>query len=174
MDNDNLHLPIKMLEQRFRSVMVRLPALLGNEAINFILDNFKKQGFMGASFTPWQKRKNPNKWGQAPKRNGRAILVDTGKYRRSWRIVRMTNDTTVIGSDDPKAETHQNGLRIGQIQKVESFERKGVGKTKQTVKAHTRRINQNIPKRPVIGDSPYLRARLVRIINSEILKAVRR
>ena len=173
MDNQNLHIPILELERRFRSIMVRMPALLGNEAVNFVLDNFKLQGFMGATFQPWLKRKNPTKWGQAPKRNGRAVLIDTGQLRRSIRIVRTTADSVLIGTDDPKAKAHNEGLKIGLIQKVGSYERKGVAKKKVTVKEHTRRINQNIPKRQFIGDSPYLRTRLSRIIQVEIMKALR-
>lgn len=194
---NNWHIPIQQLQRRLRAVMVRLPLLAGNEAIKFILDNFRHQGFMGDSLQPWRKRKNPNRWGQSPKRNGRALLVDTGRLRRSWRIVTIRQDMVSVGSDDPKAKVHNEGLRIGQIQQVKAHERKRFSKSKIgtgtysiksqkenqktvksvsgtiSVKAHTRRINQNIPKRQMIGKSTHLDNRIKRIITAEIMKAVK-
>lgn len=194
MDNQNITLPLEELERRFKSVAVRLPLLMGNEVVNFALDNFKRQGFLGDSLQPWRPRKNPNKWGQAPKRNSRAILVDTGRLRRSIRVVRSNWQEIVIGTDVPYAKAHNEGLRIGEIQKVKQHTRKitkiGIVKTisqkkktkiefgrKQTgtttVAAHTRRVNQNIPARRFLGDSPYLRATLQRVAAAEILKALK-
>ncbi len=173
MDNTKITLPIEELERRFKSVAGTLPILVGNEVVNFALDNFKKQGFLGASFQSWNARKNPNAWGQKPKRNGRALLVDSGRLRGSIRVLRTSWDAVVVGSDVPYAKAHNEGLRVGQIQSVKEFERKVKGKV-QTVRAFTRHINQDIPQRQFLGDSPYLRERLQRIIGTEILKAFRK
>lgn len=173
MDNDKIHIPIAELERRFKAILIRLPAIAGNTALNFFLDSFKNQGWLGNTLQPWLKRKDPTKWGQHPPRNGRALLVLTGKMRRATRITKVNQDTVGIGNDDPKAKAHNEGLRIGQIQKVGSYTRNTVGRKPATVKAHTRRINQNIPKRQFIGDSPYLTAQLKRIISAEIMKALR-
>jgi hypothetical protein len=50
---------------------------VGNEVVNFSLENFKRQGFLGATFQPWPKRKNPTKWGTKVKNNNRALFVNT-------------------------------------------------------------------------------------------------
>lgn len=191
MSNTNITIPLQELQRRFESVVLRLPKMAGNIAINFALDNFKNQSFLGETLQPWRPRKTPNKWGQTPPRNNRKILVDTGRLRRSIRIVSSTHNMVTIGSDVPYAKAHNDGVRLGEIQKVSSHTRKLNGiatiqsiKTKRsrkvkvqtgetTVKAHTRRINQNIPARPFLKDSPYLRAKLERTIAAEILKITR-
>jgi len=194
MSNENITLPIQELERRFRSVIVRLPVLAGNEVVNFALDNFKRQGFWGDTLQPWRPRKNPNKWGQAPKRNSRSILVDTGRLKRSIRMVSHNLEEVVIGSDVPYAKAHNDGLRQVETQNVKEHTRKitkvGIVKTvsrkkktniefgrKQTgsttVAAHTRKINQNIPARKFLGQSQYLNNQLSRVVEAEILKALK-
>jgi phage gpG-like protein len=158
---------IRALQKRFKSVLGRMPRILGNEVVNFTLDNFQRQGFLGNSFEPWAKRKEG--WGK-DNRKGRAVLTNTGRLRRSVRIVQATQDMVVIGTDVPYAKAHNEGLRIGLIQTVKSFTRKsGV-----EVKAHTRRVNQNIPRRKFMGKSPYLEARLKRVTTAELMKELKR
>jgi phage gpG-like protein len=183
MDNSQITIPIKDLQGRFKQVLLRLPAMAGNEVVNFALDNFNRQGFLGDSFQPWRLRKNPTKWGKAPKRNGRAILVDTGQLRRSIRVIRTTGDEVVVGTDVPYARAHNEGLRLDEIQQVKEHQRKvntiATLKGKKaaarmiTVKAHTRRINQDIPRRQFLGNSQYLNNRLNRMAAAELLKALR-
>lgn len=190
-ENQNITLPIAELERRFKAVYLRLPVIAGNEVVNFALDNFKRQGFLGDTLQPWRPRKNPNKWGQAPKRNSRAIGVDTGRLRRSFRIIRSNLEETVVGSDVPYAQPFNDGVRLGEIQSVKQHTRKITTvakvssiKTKKTklqkvqtgtatVAAHTRQINQNIPARKILGQSPYLNNQLSRVIGAEILKALK-
>lgn len=81
------------IDQQFNAVMDRLkktvetlPQIIANEAVNFMLDNFQKQGFQGDEvLLPWAKRKNPNAWGK-PDDTGRALLIKSGRGRRSIRI----------------------------------------------------------------------------------------
>lgn len=163
------NLSIKELESRFKGVLVRLPAIAGNEVVNFALDNFKKQGFLGNSFQPWAKRKTFGSWGKANSREGRALLVKTGQLRRSIRVTSITTNSVTVGSNVPYAKTHNEGLRLGFIQTVKPFTRKNG----QSVKQHSRRIDQRIPARPFLADSPYLTAKLKRVITAEIMKALR-
>lgn len=196
MDNQNIILPIQELERRFKTIIVTLPVIAGNEVVNFALDNFKRQGFLGDTLQPWKPRKNPNKWGQTPKRNSRALLIDTGKLRRSIRIVRSNLEEVVVGSDVPYAKAMNEGVRLGEIQNVKSFTRKtmskkvGIIKTvslkkstkiewgkyqtgEHIVKAHKRRINQTIPARPFLAQSQYLNNQIARAVGAEILKALK-
>lgn len=179
---------IEQLRQQFRGAYLRLPIILGNEAVNFTLDNFRLQGFMGASFQRWLPVKQ-NSWGK--KKRGNSILISSGRLRRSIRIVQLNADMVSIGSDVKYARAHNEGLRMGFIQQVKGHERKitGIGTvhsiaTKRTrkvkvqvgsqnVKAHTRRVDMRIPPRPFMGNSPYLNARLKRAGTALFLREIR-
>ena len=157
---------ILKLDARFRQATGRLPIVLGNEAINFVLDNFQMQGFMGNTFEKWLPRKQG--W-KKDKRTGRNILIDKGRLRRSWRIAGTSRDYVSIGTDVKYARAHNEGVRLGVIQSVQSYTRRN----NQNVKAHTRRIDMRIPQRKMIGDSPYLRARLIRAARLMYMKEIR-
>lgn len=167
--NENFALPIQEIQKKIKAALLVVPIKLGQETVNFALDNFKRQAFLGNANEPWSPRKNPTKWGQVPKRNGRALLVSSGRLRRSIRITKLNADSVSVGSDVPYAKTHNEGLRIGQIQQVKAFTRKNG----QVVSAHVRKIDQRIPARPFLKQSPYLTTKLKRILNAEILKALR-
>lgn len=185
MDNAGITIPIQELERRFRSVIVRLPAIVGNEAVNFFLDSFRNQSFAGNSMQIWPSRKDPNKWGKV-KRPGRALLINTGRLRRSIRVVRSSFDSVTIGTDVPYAKAQNEGFKGTVVQSVKGYQRNVFGKVKsssgrtkkgivgsQTVSPHQRTIKQNIPKRQFMGNSPYLNARIKRICEAEILKVLR-
>lgn len=158
---------IRDIERKYRSVYYRLPLLVGNEAVNFVLDNFRLQGFMGNTFQKWVPRKS-NTWGKRDRR-GAAILIGTGRLRRSWRITRLGRDFVAVGSDVKYAKAHNYGLRMESVQTVKGYTRK----SGSFVSSHERRINMRLPKRQMIGDSPYLRARLKRIAMAAFLKEMR-
>lgn len=157
---------ILMLDQKFRNATARLPLVIGNEAVNFTLDNFRMQGFMGNSFQRWVSRKQG--W-KKDNRSKRAILIDKGRLRRSIRITSLSRNHVAIGTDVVYARAHNEGLRLGVIQTVKGFTRRNG----QAVKAHTRKIDQRIPKRQFMGDSPYLRTRIIRVAKLEYLKEIR-
>lgn len=157
---------IRIIQERYKSVFLRLPIIVGNEAVNFILDNFRSQGFQGSTFEPWAKRRRG--W-KRDHRSNRNVLIDKGRLRRSWRVTKTGPDHVAIGSDVPYAKTHNEGLRIGQIQTVKGFTRKDGA----NVKPHVRKIDQNIPRRRMIGKSPYLDARLKRVASAQFLKEIR-
>jgi phage gpG-like protein len=172
------------------------PTILGNDAVNFFLDSFKKQGWLGNSFTPWPARKIVTRWGKTKRNNGRAILIDSGRLRRSIRVTSATSNAIKIGTDVPYAKAHNEGTRIrGVIQQVSAHTRKktraGITskKTLKTrsnitfgrintgasiqVKAHTRRIDMRLPKRQFMGYSPYLDKALKRRLMAELMKVNR-
>jgi phage gpG-like protein len=157
---------IAILAKRFKGVWLRVPLLVGNEAINFTLDNFRRQGFLGSTFQPWATRKTG--W-KKDKRKGRAILTDTSRLKRSIRITKLSADEVAYGTDVKYAQAHNEGLKLGIIQSVKSFTRKSGAE----VKAHTRRIDQRIPKRQFMGNSPYLNARITRVVSAAFLKELK-
>lgn len=176
------------MEQALREISHRLPAQVGAEAVRFSKESWQRQGWLGNTFQPWQLRRG------GKNNAGRAILMQSGRLRRSIRVLRATSDSVVIGTDVPYAAAHNNGFRgtvsVG-IHKRNRYkkERKGTGvysvKTKKErtrtvtsydgahwVQSHTRTMK--IPKRQFLGDSPYLRARIQRLIAAEIMKAAKR
>lgn len=158
---------IEQLRQQFKGAYIRLPIIIGNEAVNFTLDNFKLQGFMGATFQRWLPVKQ-NRWGK--KKRGKSILIGSAaRLRRSIRIVDLNADMVSIGSDVKYARAHNEGMRLGLIQTVKEFSRKNGSK----VKEHTRKINMRIPPRPFMGNSPYLNARLKRAGTALLLREIR-
>lgn len=74
-----------------------LPKRLGNEAVNHFKDNWRKQGFDDSVVTPWKKRKN----NVDP---GRAILVKTGRLRRSWDVFVQGLSRILVVNPTPYAE----------------------------------------------------------------------
>jgi len=157
---------ILKLDAQFKRGTARLPLIIGNEAVNFTLDNFRMQGFMGNTFQRWVSRKQG--W-KKDRRSNRALLIDKGRLRRSIRITSLSAAHVAIGTDVKYARAHNEGLRLGIIQTVKGFTRRNGS----SVTGHTRRINQRIPKRQFMGDSPYLRARLKRVAIAEYMKEIR-
>lgn len=181
-------------EQHFKDVLLYAPAMLGNDAVNFFLDRFKEQAWLGDYREQWKPRKAFTKWGKTPRNNGRAILIDSGRLRRSIRIVNASAMSVTIGTDVPYAQAHNEGSRLGVIQTVSAHKRKvnRTGIVKKTtlknrsnikfgkvaageidVKQHTRKVNQNIPRRQFMGESAYLEKQLGRRLTAELMKGQR-
>ncbi|MCP1997287.1 phage virion morphogenesis protein [Flavobacterium sp. HSC-61S13] len=164
------------LQEKLASSLRTLPAIIGEEVVNFSLLSFEQEAWSGNNQEVWPKRKNPNKWGK-PDETDRALLVKSGKLKRSIRVTRIVNNTVWVGAggvDIPYARVHNYGFRGRVDQNVREHTRtnKKTG-GKINVKAFERVINQNIPKRQFIGaeaDSPYLKARLRRMSAAEIRK----
>ncbi|ODM52204.1 hypothetical protein BFF93_15760 [Elizabethkingia meningoseptica] len=161
------------LAQTFRD----LPAIVGNEVVNFTLENFEKQGWQGDSFEPWEKRKNPTAWGKKDD-TGRALLVKSGKLKRSIRIASIQADKVTIavgGADVPYARVHNEGFKGTINQQVKEHIRRGKNFKNIKVSAFNRTIQQNIPKRQFIGSeeqSPILKERIKKVCLDEIKKAM--
>lgn len=155
------------------SAIAIAPTIISEEGLNFFLDSFKNEAWLGSgAMEKWPRRKDPTKWGKM-KRPGRALLVDSGRLRRSVRIVRKSPMEIVWGSDAPYAQAHNEGMRLGIIQQVGEYTRRTKTGKKAMVHAHTRRINQNIPKRQFMGNSAYLNKRLERMLAAEFNRTLK-
>lgn len=169
---------IKQLQSKLANTFRDLPAIIGEEAVNFTQENFDAQGWQGDSFEAWQKRLNPNAWGKKDDPT-RAILIKTGKLRRSIRVSKIVEDTVYIqagGADVPYARAHNEGFSGAVHQNVGEHIRKGKKGQNIKVSAFKRTIQQNIPKRKFIGgdlESSQLRTRLRTAILEELKKIVK-
>ena len=128
----------------------RLPDVMGTAYLGFVLDNFQNQAWEGK---PWQPRKTNINQKDKKKKKSRALLIKTGRLRRSirYRVERQSGRRVVIISTDvPYAQAHNEGLFIKIKTKVRSHTRYR-GKVK--VKAHVREQQLRLPERRFIGPS---------------------
>jgi len=170
-----------------RQTLSTLPKKVGTETVNFALDNFKRQGFLGPTVQPWRPRKEVNS-----KNRGRNILVQSGRGRRSIRILRASLDEVVVGSDLPYMKAHNEGFHgtvtvRGHERMHFTRERLGTGKFTSKGKERTKTVNRlshttkvesfqrkmNLPRRQFLGASPYLETNITRIIAAEIMKTAK-
>lgn len=176
------------LVNRVAGAIGAIPRRAGVLAVNFSKDRFRHQGWFDRAPEPWAKRKKG--WGKA-ERPGRAILVKSGRLRRSIRVVSTSPDRVVIGTDVPYAKAHNEGFEGSVKQNVRAHERRKYGKIQSTsietrkrsgrrgvvgtvqVKAHSRTIDQKIPERRFIGNSALLESQLTRMITVEIQRAIK-
>lgn len=174
-------------ESHFKQVLQYAPGMLGNDAVNFFLDRFKYQNWLDSSTESWRARKR-----NIGRNKGRALLIQSGRLRRSIRITRINGLTAYIGSDVPYARAHNEGFKgtvqvkahsrnvykpekvaTGKLTKTGKMRMKTVQRLSGTnqVRAHTRRMN--IPRRQYMGYSPILEKQLQRRLQAELLKGLR-
>ncbi len=156
----------KILRQ-YAALKAALPALIGEEAVNFAKDNFRKQGFHDATVQKWQKRSS-----KAPRNKGRALLVDTGRLKRSVRVTRISGSKVYIGSDVPYAQIHNEGGQVTGNANVRAHQRRTrTGRT--SVSAHTRKIDFKMPRRQYIGPSVELSRRINKMLSKRLSNALK-
>lgn len=135
----------------------RLPALLGNTALNFFDDSWTRQGFVDQRRERWAPRKSNDK-----RKGNRKILVQSGRLRRSLRM-RTRGSRVIISTDVPYAQVHNEGGRIrGKVRVRKHTRRSPRGRV--NVRAHTRNVNINMPKRQFMGHSEVLDKRMVALV----------
>jgi phage gpG-like protein len=135
------------------------PTEAGNEALRFINENFRKQGYQGASLQPWKKNKR-----------GGTILVKSGHLRSATYFTTQPGQATVRNTL-PYAAIHNEGGTIDKTVTVKEHTRKQTtakfGKSgrklkgrelkgKATVRSHSRKMNLTMPRRQFAptADSP--------------------
>jgi phage gpG-like protein len=112
----------KQFSAQARQVIKTLPRDMGKAMLLEASDNFRRQGYEddAGSVHPWAPRKARGKPrgrtrldGQADQRyknpRQRAILVQSGRLRRSPRIVATTASSVTVGTEVPYAQPLQEG-----------------------------------------------------------------
>jgi phage gpG-like protein len=191
----NLH----TIATRLRQTMLTLPYKAGVIMVAFSKDRFKYQNWTDNGTVMWQRRSRKPGWsnkGKTPNNAGRAILIQSGRLRRSIRIVSTTTNSVTIGSDVPYAAIHNNGGMLNAQQRVRAHVRlnkkrdvtgitsasnyKGKGAARTNIKfgkqatgisqvsAHDRHLNFRMPRRRFMGESKYLTMQISRMIGAEI------
>jgi len=172
----------KRVAYNYHLVRQQIPGVVGTVAVNFFKDSFRRQGWRDRSLERWQSRSK-----QAKRNKGHAILISSGRLRNSIRITEQNFNRTVIGTNTPYAQAHNEGfkgivsVKAHQRGKFTSGKEKyttKAGKERNrtrkeqtgsgTVRAHTR--NMNLPKRQFMGNSEILELKLTKSIELAIIK----
>lgn len=175
---------------RLTDCVKTIPQRAATLAVNFSKDRFRAQNWVDNTTQPWKKRK-PMRWGRR-ERPARAILVDSGRLKRSIRKILVSAEVVIIGTDVPYARVHNEGFHGKVTQKVAAHNRTLIVGGKRgrddrgryikksdrkervvAVKAYTRTIRLHIPKRQFIGTSAILDTQLQRMMTAEITRAIR-
>jgi phage gpG-like protein len=114
--------PLKQFKQELRSYLKTVPRLMGRAVLEEAAANFRRQGYEddNGAVVPWAERKHPDKIKGRKRKNGtrgpsrtnprqRAILVKTGRLKRSVRIVATTDTSVTVGSSEEYAQAQQEG-----------------------------------------------------------------
>lgn len=167
---------LKIAAGQLNGVMRELPGLVGAVVLNSVDNNFRSESFFGQAWEPRKVQKG---------NDGRAILVQTGRLRRSFRL-ETSGLTITIFTDTPYAQIHNEGGVISGTVNVAEFTRNqyemnevskpGSRKEKWkketvgtgTVRAHTRNINLTIPQRQFMGEHPDLDNDIKTLLDKEI------
>lgn len=145
-----------------------LPRKIAVTAVNFSKENFKRQGWLDNGLQKWVLRKKRG----ARKTDNRAVLVKSGRLRRSIRATSVTDSQIIIGTDVPYAQIHNEGGTGEVTQNVGAHTRKEHSRSGRkvqaaTVRAYTRKRKLNVPKRQFMGPSQALNKRVERLIKKE-------
>ena len=95
-------------------------------------------------------------------------MVDSGRLKRSIRVVSSSPERVVVGTDVPYAQIHNDGFE-GTVH-VKAYMRKSKKGTRINVREHDK--NMKMPKRQFVGESDELNRRLERAIVDEIKYAI--
>jgi len=101
-------LDLSKLSRNFNKCKRLLPDIIGEDAVNFFLDNYRKGGFTDSSFKKWPGRKG----GKDP---GRALLVKSSRLRNSIRVQEKTATRVTVGTRGISyAKYHNEGRGVPQ------------------------------------------------------------
>lgn len=144
--------PFEVSRKEFKALVKKLPRAVSVIAKSEFNQNFKRQGYNTESgaFVKWQKRQKPFTESEQRRDKGRAILIQTGRLRRSIQIKPTANLARVV-SDVPYAQIHNEGGKIKGRQRTLSTNRR-TGKTRFRATSSP----ANMPARPFMVNSKQL------------------
>lgn len=148
-----------------------VPDIVAETATEFFKNSFITRSWDG---TPWQTL-SPKYDAKKTRGKGRILRV-SGNLEASIRPSTVTPGKVVISAGNekvPYARVHNEGLRIAGTRNIRPYTNTNfMGKERlQPIKAHTRSVNYQMPKRQFMGHSyllnPELREKLNKYFNSK-------
>lgn len=137
---------IKGQQEALKHAFARtLPVKIGNEAVNFARDNFRKEGFMDGSLKPW----TPAKRKSDPKHPDRAYATLSSRRMHLYKSIqkRVQPGVAIVYTNVPYAQAHNEGTRnAGRSHRVVLPKRQFLGSS-QTFDGIARNIIEDELKR---------------------------
>lgn len=171
-------IPFGQAVKRIEKAVSMIPARAGVIAVNFVKERFRQQNWLDKTPEPWKKR-NPKK--KMTKTDNRALLVKSGRLRRSFRKI-VQGYRVIIATDVPYAALHNQGGTVQKSVNIASYtkkayKRKGKRRTEtvreHAVKSHSRLMNLTVEKRQFIGPSENLNERIEKMIYNDITNVLK-
>ena len=102
---------LEQFGRNLRGYLKTVPREIGRAVVLESADNFRRQGYENdaGAVVPWAPRKVEAKRKGRPNSRQRAILIKSGRLRRSVRIVATTATSVTVGSSEVYAEAQQDG-----------------------------------------------------------------
>lgn len=154
MSDENISKLLAGIEARISDfVQNKAPTIIKVEALNFILHNFRQQGFTDKGLEKWKKRKVPdssNKRKSAKKAKksdaGRAILVGNNNRTQGGHLKDSFTGSSypggaTIASDKPYAAVHNFGGSAGRGSGFEMPQRQMIGESEYLEKKISDKLN---------------------------------
>ncbi len=176
------------LIKAYKNARPVLMARAATMAVTFFKENFRRQGFLDKSLTPWKKRVQGT-----PGNN--QLLIKRGFLRRGVIQKKVTQTQAIVGVDPSikYAEIQNNGGQIPITNKMRRFfwamyykngGGKEVGKSVRATTlngaaefwknlALTKKTHIEVTARPFIGDSATLEHNIVDMFDTEIYKILK-
>lgn len=148
--NNDFKIKIEEITRQLPAVLRRIPGIVKIEGLQFIHDNFQKEGFQGGKggLKKWPKRKETKY--TKKKNKGRSLLIDSGALRRSWdQETTEGPDRVSFTSSLPYAEPHNEGSRAGRGSGFNMPERRMIGESQALdgmVEAKLNKLMDNLLK----------------------------
>ena len=149
-----------------------LPKEVGAIAVNFSKERFVKQSWLDETKKNWKPRKCQRRSQHGKRTKNQTLLVQTGRLKRSIRVISADETRIVIGSNVPYARIHNEGGKINKRVSVRAHTRTRKGR-KETVRSHNRQMNTTIPSRRFLGVSYTLTKRIQNLITARFMRALK-
>jgi phage gpG-like protein len=133
--SDKIRNKIKQLDME----LTKATSAMGILAKNHFTKSFANQGFTNEHLEAWKQRKASSR-----KQRSRAILVQTGRLRRSINSRRSGKFQVTISTDVPYAKVHNEGGRSGRGRGFQMPKRQFIGDSKILNRQIETKINQKI------------------------------
>ena len=131
--------------KKYHQVRKRIPERIGQIMLRYVERNFRNESYQGKS---WKPRKRGSSRGSSAQSQGKPLLEQTGKLKKSfkvreasWRVIRVGSDRQVKGGIN-LAALHNEG--VNESATVRSYTRRSRDGSVR-VRSHRRQIN--IPQR---------------------------
>lgn len=137
--------PARMIKglRRLNKVM---PNIAGRIAVNGFKETFRRGGWTDRRLVKWKDRKGNID-------QGRAVLVKSGRLKRSLRVLRKRTGQVETGTDLAYGAAHNEGAKIKGRFRIRTHSRTlPSGKTTQ-VQEHNRNVDTTLPQRQFVGES---------------------